>query len=174
MLELLIGLFLVTACALPLAQLPMKAIKEQTQSFYRIQIHRLADLAFAQMKEKLYRQEISWEDLSRSSNSVILDDIVTLQLGSLGSQKFIRKIILSSVGKQGKEGEEWRLATFKIKFHPLEKKHQLFQKRKKSSVFSYRVILNNPVVSASKKPKDVQATLPPVSSDLKKNAPLSS
>src|ERR1043165_9034517 len=74
MLELLIALFLVGVCALPLAQHPMKALQEETRSAYRMQLHRLADIAFAEFKEKIYQQEIPWKEICspREAKSIFI------------------------------------------------------------------------------------------------------
>jgi hypothetical protein len=148
MLELMIALFLVLTCALPLAQLPLKALKEETKSAYRIQIHRLADLAFAQFKEKLYRQEISWQELSSPSNdrAVFVTDTVTVGFEQLGAQKFHRKATFYSIGKKGQREEEWRLVTFKVNFKPQEKKYPLFRNKtgsKASSTLTYQVLVSH-------------------------------
>jgi hypothetical protein len=148
LLELMIGLYLVSLCALPLAQLPMKALKETTQSAFRMQMHRFADLAFAQIKEKLYRQEISWKEILSPSHcpAILFDDIVTIAFDPLGSRNFHRKATVHSVGKKTMKGEEWRLMTFKITFKPQQKKYKLFfsKKGKKTSLctFIYKVTVN--------------------------------
>jgi hypothetical protein len=148
LLELMIGLYLVSLCALPLAQLPMKTLKEEIKSAYRMQMHRFADLAFAQIKEKLYRQEISWKQISSPSDdpTILMEDTITIAFEPLGSRKFNRKGTLHSVGKKAKSGEEWRLITFKVKFKPQEKKYKLFFNKKGSKVssrtFIYQVLVS--------------------------------
>lgn len=138
MLELLIALFLVATCALPLAQLPMRAVQEEIKSSYRMQMQRLADLAFAQIKEKLYRQEIPWKEISSPINDkfVIIDDIVTISSNVLGDRPFLRKGTIHSIGKQGRDGEEWRLITFKVKFQTKDKT-KIFRKKDKALSFCY-------------------------------------
>jgi hypothetical protein len=147
MLELLIALFLVGTYALPLAQLPMKAIREQMKSCYRMQIQRLADLAFAEVKEKLYRQEISWKEISRpaTDKATILDDTIEVSLEPLGTRRFYREGTLHSVGKKGKEGEEWRLITFRVLFKPQDKHFKIFRGKKgvkSSHIFTYRALVS--------------------------------
>lgn len=144
----MIGLYLVGLCALPLAQLPMKALKEETDSAFRMQMHRFADLAFAQIKEKLYQQEIPWKQISSPSKdpALIFEDTVTIGFAPLGSRKFNRKGILHSVGKKTQSGEEWRLITFKVTFQPQDKKYKLFINKKRTKVssctFVYKVLVN--------------------------------
>jgi hypothetical protein len=141
----LIALFLAGMCALPLARLPMQALQEETKSAYRMQMHRLADLAFAKFKEKLYQEEISWKEITSPRGKkalIVLDDkgIVEVGFKPLGIRKFIRKCTLYSVGKKGKSGEELRLATFQVKFTPQEKKYPLFGKSK-APVFTYQILI---------------------------------
>jgi hypothetical protein len=157
LLELMIGLFLVSLCALPLAQLPMKALKEEIKSAYRLQAHRFADLAFAQTKEKLYRQEISWKDISCSSKApaILFDDTITIAFEPMGSRKFNRKGTLHSSGEKTQNGKEWRLITFKVTFKPQEKKYKLFFNKNGSKAsactFIYKVLVSksNPAQQAS-------------------------
>jgi hypothetical protein len=146
MLELLIALFLIGTCALPLAELPMRAVHEAIKTSYRMEMPRLADLAFAEIKGKLYRQEISWSDISSPSDNkaIVMGGDVTIAFEPFMTREFTRKGTLSSVGKKGKEGEEWRLVTFRIVFKPKEKKYKLFRvkTRKKSWVaFSYQILV---------------------------------
>ncbi len=144
----MLGLYLVSLCTLPLAQLPMKALKKEIESAYRMQMHHFADLAFAQAKEKLYRQEISWKQLSSPSNdpTILCDDTIVIGFEPMGSRKFHRKGALHSVGKKTQNGEEWRLITFKVKFTPQEKNYKLFTNKKgkkiSSHTFTYQALVN--------------------------------
>jgi hypothetical protein len=153
MLELLIALFLVGVCALPLAQLPINAVRQEIESSYHIGIQRLADLAFAQIKEKLYRGEITWQEISRSSSNkfMLSDDTDSISFDPLGTQEFNRKRFLYSVGKKGKQGEEWRLVTFKVMFKPRGKKYRFFSGKKKAKtthVFTYQTQVHKSNISA--------------------------
>jgi hypothetical protein len=147
MLELMIGIFLVCLCALPFAQMPIKALKEETKSAYRTQMHRFADLTFAQIQEKLYGQEISWQEISSASDHpiVVIDDMITISLEPLGTSKFQRKVSLHSKGKKDQKGEEWRLVTLRVRFSPIEKNYHLFLNKTSSTVsrtFTYQILLN--------------------------------
>jgi hypothetical protein len=146
LLELLIGLYLVGLCVLPLAQLPIKALAEETKAAYRMQMHRFADLAFAEIKEKLYRQEISWKQISSSSKHpaiIPFKSDITISFEPLGSRQFYRQVTLHSIGKKTKSGEEWRLVIVKVNFKAHEKKFILsFHKKDKSiACFAYRVLV---------------------------------
>lgn len=147
----MIGIFLICFCVFPLVRLPTRALNEETKIAYRVQLHRFADLSFAKIKEMLYRQEISWKDLSRTSKeaAVPIDDTIAISLEPLGSRKFQRKVLLYSVGKKDQEGEEWRLVTVKVKFKPL------FLNKGESKAprtFTYQVLVNqsNPAAQSPK------------------------
>jgi hypothetical protein len=121
--ELIIGIFLIGACALPLARISSKAVREEIKSIYRMDFQRLGDLAFAQFKAKLYKQEIPWDALASSKNTQIFNDevVLALQKNPLSKEtdliKLKRKASYRSVWKKGKHGEEWRLVTFQVYFY---------------------------------------------------------
>lgn len=124
----------------------MRAIQEEIKSAFRMDVQRLGDLAFAEFKEKLYRQEIPWEKIASSTHekAKIIDDVVILSLEPVGTRKFKRTATLHSVGKKGKQGEEWRLVTFRVEFKPSESRLKLFRgknKNKDSCTFVYQVLL---------------------------------
>jgi hypothetical protein len=147
MLEMMIALVLVGACALPLAQIPMRALQQECKSAYRMQAQRLADLAFADLKEKLYRKEIPWKEIASPSNnkSLVLEDVVEVAIDPLGKRKFNRRGTLHSVGKKNAKEEEFRLVTFRVKIQPVEKNIKLFRAKKNlkdSCSFSYQFLVN--------------------------------
>lgn len=147
MFELMIALFLVGSFALPLAQFPMQAIQEEFKSVYRMQAQRLADLAFSEIKEKLHREEIPWKEIVKPGNdkALILNDVAEISFQPLGKRIFLRQATLHSVGKMGKNSEEWRLATVRVKITPQEKGIKLFRTKKKpvkSRVYTYQVLIN--------------------------------
>lgn len=157
MLELLIALFLVAACALPLAQLPIKAAQEEFNCAYRMHAERLADLAFAKVKEKLYGQEISWEEICspRGKGAQVFEDTVSVDIESQNVKKFIRRSTLSSTGKKKQNGEELRLATIKVQVISSDGKFKPFRTKKGSKTtrtFTYQVLLNKPPLPAALAP----------------------
>ena len=167
LLEMLIGLFLVSLCALPLVQLPMKALKEEIGSAYRIQWHRCADLTFAKFKEKIYRQEISWKEIAspRKTPSVFPVDPVTISFKPIGSRTYPCKASFYSVGKKGKNGEEIRLVTFTVSF--ITKEKFLFfrggknkKNRSAPAVFTYQLLIIKPTLN-EQPPLESAPTNPP-------------
>lgn len=137
MLELLIALFLVGFCALPLARMPMKSLSEQYKSATRVHMRRLANLAFKEVLEKLYINEIAWKDLGKSQK-VIIEDVVAADIPAVGKQKFERRGTLSAAGKKGKNGDDLRLVTFKIRLQPENKPSE------HSPIFTYKVLAKRP------------------------------
>ncbi len=147
MFELMIALFLVGSFALPLARFPMQAIQEEFKSAYRMQAQRLADLAFAEIKEKLYKNEIPWKEIikPRNNKAVVLNDFPEVAFDPLGKRTFSRQATIHSIGKMGKDSEEWRLATVRVKITPQEKKLKLFRSKKnlvKSRIYTYQILIN--------------------------------
>lgn len=125
----------------------MQALNEEIKSAYRIQLHRFADLAFAQMQEKLYKQEISWKQISSPSKNpaILIDDVMTISCEPLGgTRKCNRKVKIHSVGKKNQNGEEWRLVTIKVEFNPI-KKTPFFNKTPSKPVFTftYKVLVTS-------------------------------
>jgi hypothetical protein len=68
-----------------------------------------------------------------------MDDTVEVSLNTLGIKKFQCIGTLYSVGKTGKNGEEWRLVTFHVTFMP--KEGTLKFRRKNSYSFSYQILV---------------------------------
>ncbi|MBI2811773.1 MAG: hypothetical protein HYX67_13230 [Candidatus Melainabacteria bacterium] len=112
---------------------------------------RLADLAFAEVKTQLYRTSIAWDLVTSPSTekALVLDDVVSLSLDATSTKKFRRKAFLYSVGKKGKAGEEYRLATCEITLQPYEEK----RKNKRERTFTYQVLL--------KKTSNISVETPP-------------
>ena len=167
MLELLIGIFLFGVCASPLIRLPLKALREETKNAYRMQMHRYADIAFSEVKEKLYRQEISWKEISSPANNpkVLPEEKIIIDLSKeLGKRTFDRKVTLHSVGKKGQNGEEYRLATVKVTFKPQEKKSDLFRVKKGSKIssrtFIYKVFIKK--AGVAEQPQEQKELVTPV------------
>ena len=147
MIEMMIALVLVGTCVLPLAQIPMRALQQECKSAYRMQTQRLADLAFAEIKERFYTHEISWKELSRPSNNraKIHNKMVDVEIDPLGKKKFNIQGFVSSIGKKNNKEEEWRLVTVQIEIEPKEKNPKLFRKKlveKNGCKYSYKLLVS--------------------------------
>lgn len=161
LLELLIALVLVGLCIFPLATVPLSALKEDYNSAYRMQTQRLADLAFADVKQKLYSQELPWKEIvkSRTEKIFLLKDSLDVHLEPQRKRKFLRQVTLKSRLKKGLNSEEWFLATFNVTITPEDKKIQLFRTKKKkipcaSRTFVYQVLIGKTAVAAPLPPQE--------------------
>jgi hypothetical protein len=139
-------------------------------------MHRYADIAFSEVKEKLYCQEITWKEISSPANNpkVLPQKEITIDLNKeLGKRTFNRKVTLHSVGKKGQNGEEYRLATVKVTFKPKEKKSDLFRVRKGSKIssrsFVYKVFIKKAGVAAQ--PQEQKELVTPVKETIPTSVP---
>jgi hypothetical protein len=148
LLELLIAIFLLGTCALPLVQVPMGAMRETIKSCYRLQLQRIADLAFADIKTRLYQHEIEWKQLLKSSSKekeLVMDDTIEIALKGLGRRTFERRCYVYSVGKTGKEGDEHRLVTILIALQSKPHRFNLFPRKsthKDTAVYQYELFIS--------------------------------
>ncbi len=151
----MIALLLVGMCALPLAQLPIRAVQQEYKSAYRMQAQRLADLAFADIKEQLYSNKISWKEIVRGKKdpAIVLDKTVEISFEDKSKFKFARFGTLHSVGKKTPNGDEWRLVTFRVKMTPVQKGFKLFRTKKnlvESRIYTYQVMVHKENASTVK------------------------
>jgi hypothetical protein len=151
LLELLIALFLLSSFTLPLAHLILKSVQEEYKSAYRLYAERLALEGLAKAKEKLYRQEIPWREVCKSSKdkALLYEDTPHIELKQLGKRTFKRQAKLWSVGKKDPSGEEWRLATIQIAIGLEDNTMMLFRTRKgskKIQTFTYQLLLRKKAI----------------------------
>ncbi len=145
LLEILIAIFLLSVCALPLAHLPMKANEEAIQTAWRMELNRLADIKLSKIKEDLYTETLKKETLIHASKEkVSLDtDNIAISLPLIGSRKFIQTASLSCRTKKNNQGEEYYLLTCIIEFSAKERFK--FQRKKgagqKKRSFTYKLLV---------------------------------
>lgn len=158
LLELLIALALFSLCILPLASMPIHALTQEIMACQRMQLQRLADLAFADVKAMLYQNAIAWEELdsSKSNKALVLKDSVVLKGKEIGTRTINRDcFVWSSSRKKGKDQEEYRLVTVEIRLTtPQQGKFFLFKNQRRNSLsFYYRVFIvqqnENPIQDPS-------------------------
>ncbi len=143
LLEVLIALSLTLTCALPMASLPSRALKEEIAIAYDAQARRLADLAFAQLKERLYKNEIPWEQIARcqEGRQDLFEDTYTVSLPSAGTRKFKGKVSLKFPKKFPSKQEQgidtYFLLVARIQIKPAYKKTD-----QKNQVFSHLIIVH--------------------------------
>ncbi|MES2122798.1 MAG: hypothetical protein V4492_08505, partial [Chlamydiota bacterium] len=164
-------LFLLSTCALPLVHLPMQTLQEAMKSAWRIQMHHYADLAFAEIKEKVYTKQIDWDALSspRANKNLILSDEVVYALPSTGKRTFCRKGFLHSVGKKTNEDKEFRLVTCTIEFQTKDRLRLFKLRKRKRDTVSYAYQFTVEKVKGISAP--LADAVPPPLKDLKENSP---
>lgn len=140
LLELLIALLLVTSFLFPLAEIPMRALREEMKSLYRMQISRLADVGYAKVREALYKKDISWEDLEKGGRAfqIVFEHPCSCSLSPISSKKFIRKGSIKLVSKKVKNEEEWCLLMALIEIAPEQKKEFPIFKRQADRKKDYK------------------------------------
>lgn len=135
LLELLIAFALLTACLLPLTQNPLTMVGKEREMLQELELTREADLLFADVKQRLYTNKISYENLTRSEETLKL---FKLELGKNYTKEFNREIRFraSAKPKKGKAGEDIRLVKVHIVFVSKKK-----QKKKNTQKFIYNVFV---------------------------------
>jgi hypothetical protein len=141
LLELLIALTLVTLCLLPFIGIPSKAVKEELLSMQRLQLQHMSDRTYAGIKERMYQQDISWDQLvhAEEKKMILIEDQITLPIKELAAQRFGRKCYLSSRYKQSSNDEAYCLVTIKVVFRKIPNAFFAFKKKKKMT-FIYKII----------------------------------
>lgn len=141
LLELLIAMTLFTTCILPLTSIPMKTLREQIQTYQRLQLQRISEETLAIVLSKLYRQEISWEKLKERS-VVLAAEQIPLPLKGIGQRKVERTVYVETAcQKEGQHSTQHRLLNIDIVFRTLKDRHFFIfkNKRKETQTVRYRI-----------------------------------
>ncbi len=149
LLELMIALILFALCIVPLIEIPLRALKNEYLMVTRLNLHRLSDLAFAEIKTQLYAQEIPWKDLGHEKKDKVLlsEQKVKIDKTELNQRCYA----WSSSTKPGKKDAQARLVTIEVEFsHPSSPLFLVKRKLKKSKVFQYEVCVNRSANSTVK------------------------
>jgi hypothetical protein len=138
LLELLIGITLLTFFAFPLISQPSLMVEREIVSLERMELERISECAFAQVKQKFYRNEIPWESFASEEKKEfpIGDEKIQIKLLGLGANKFQKKVFLHTKSEKKINQSEMRLVGIKISFIPKKKRY----KRKEVSFF-YRLFV---------------------------------
>ncbi len=111
LLEILIGFTLVTVCIVPLVKSSIVLYRSELKRLESIEQERLADWTFTEVKEKLLKNEIPWEqlpDLNKTTHPFPLPDR-TIQIPGSKIKTIHRNFTLRGKGKKmGKNNEEYR------------------------------------------------------------------
>lgn len=136
LLELLIAFTLLITCLLPLTQNPLKMVANEREMLEKLELAREADLLFADVKRRLYTNQISYDKFTKWEDKL---EPFKLELGKNYTKTFKREIRLRSQVKEvkkNKAGEEIRLLNVHIAFISRNKK-----KNQNTLVFKYKVFV---------------------------------
>lgn len=117
LLEVLIALFLITACIIPLIRIPYIALKKEISFLENFHLTRIADLSFSEIKTKLFKNEIHWSDipLKTDSKNELIYELPPYNIFCFKTKKTInRKAIICAKEKEGKQNITYRLAIVTI------------------------------------------------------------
>lgn len=133
--EILIALFLLEIFAIPLMKKPIEAFRNERTYFEQIEGEKLADLAFLEIVEKLYTNEIQWEKLPKPGEEVSFELAPThYKLLGFDAKKVQRKALIRC-GKKGEKAQGqtiYRLLKIQIKLDPP------LNKKKKGKIREYQ------------------------------------
>lgn len=118
LLELMIGLGLLTVCALPLIESPIRHIQKQMIALEDMCLHIESEKTLAQFKESLYTQKISWRDIETWTETPILIFEELCPIPILGTSIVKRGEIKSVHIKSGENTEKWAKINLEITFIP--------------------------------------------------------
>lgn len=136
LLEILLACALLTTAAVPLIRKPIQLYQTQMGALKEVEKQRLADLAFAEVKENLLKQKISWKKLPSKAVKQKLYPLapVKINIPYCGQQLIKRRAILKlRREKVNMKGEIVRLLEIEIQFEP--------EKRPSSSRYVYQAIV---------------------------------
>lgn len=137
--EMLIALFLVGIVALPLADLPVRALREEVKSIYRLQAESLSNQFLSLVKEKLYTNEIAWNEIIKATERKIpiFEDQCLLSFPPY-HKTLQRKCFLRSIGIKKQGMEEWHLMIARIELTSGDKLGLPFKKK----AFAHYILLH--------------------------------
>jgi hypothetical protein len=136
--EIMIAIALVALCALPFSFSPLKALKKEFELIERLELERIADLSFAEIKERLLKNEISWDELagSKKQKAPLPLPPFSFLIKGTGFRKVERQFKVSCPHeKEGPAGAEYRHLLISLdlslnKKAPYTFEYHLFAQRK--------------------------------------------
>ena len=108
LLEILIGLLLVITCIVPLVKQPLKYYKEEMECLERLELERLADWTFTEVKEILLKNEIPWEKIPKKKEQTAHFSLpsASIEIPGNKAKEVARSFMLTGRGeKTGSKGE---------------------------------------------------------------------
>jgi len=137
LLELLIGISLLTLFAIPLIVEPFYLLQNEMATLERIELERISEAHFAQLKKKIYLQEIPWKELTKKERESPIKREVFITLPGISYHKFETSTYIWSKRDNKEKQAENHLLGIKIIYTP-----KPLRKHKGAPItFSYRLFV---------------------------------
>lgn len=130
-LEVLIAFFLVVVCLLPLVYPHTYIYKLQYEFVEAIQCDRLAGIAFADILERLHKQEIEWKDITGKAELQIPDALFVQE-----NMPLTGKYSFALVKKKEDKDAEYVVSLYAVKISFANKYH-----KEKTYQYSYQTVI---------------------------------
>lgn len=122
LLEILIAILIISICLVPLIQTPMQSYRAEIRILEEMEGERLADWTFSEIKEKLFKNEISWEKLPKPGAKAgpFSLSATFIQIPGCASKKIARSFTLKCWKKERerRKGEIYHMLRVEIDFQP--------------------------------------------------------
>ncbi len=129
LIEILISLAFVTMCAVPLLLPHFVILRAEIKTLEELQLERLADVAFAEVKQMLFENKISWEEIGKAKEKhKLVQDLspVSIKIGKGSTAIYARSFDLYCEKKsQARSDPEFRLIKITIHFKPANKEESV-------------------------------------------------
>lgn len=103
LLEILIAFSLVGLCIVPLVRQPLKLYKNEVEFLEKLELERLADWTFTEIKERLLKNEIPWDELPKkkkqTTSSYPLPPAI-IEIPSCKTKEITRSFVLEMRGRK--------------------------------------------------------------------------
>lgn len=106
LLEVLLAFSLVTLCIIPLVRQPLKLYKSEVECLEKLEMERLAEWTFSEIKEILLRNEIPWEKIPAKSTTSEPFPLSDAKVEIPGCKTRIIKRSFTLTGRGEKRGSE--------------------------------------------------------------------
>jgi hypothetical protein len=118
LLELMISLALISLLAIPLIHEPFELLSDEVAALERMELERISELYFAEIKEKLYCNKIPWNVLEKKSKEAPAYEQETF-IETLSKHRFkIKTSLWTKNTKKADEKESYHLIGVRLSFIP--------------------------------------------------------
>lgn len=135
LIEILIAFSLITMLSVPLIRNPIYYFRSQIHSLQKIELQKIADFTFLDIKLDLYKNNIPLSNLASLEKEAISTPLKPSLLslpGPFKGKEVTRSLQIWASTKISKKNEEYKLISIKITLKPLN--------QKKSYNFKYKVV----------------------------------